>query len=179
MSLDTTRQNFSDEAEAALNSQINLELYASNSYFALAGQFENESSPLPGLAAYFAKQSEEEREHAQKLRRYLVSRGGTYAASSIECPPPRVDGEDAYGAESALRSALAMERQVNTSLLNLHKTAETHGDAQMCDFVESEFLEEQIESMYEISCLLQQLKLAGGGMGLLYFDQTVVKQLIR
>jgi ferritin heavy chain len=174
----SARQNFSQDAESALNAQINMELYASNTYFALAAHFENESSPLPGFAAYFEKQSHEEKEHAQKLRQYLVSRGGRYVAQSIECPDAlQFADDDPFGARAALRAALSLEQRVNESLLALHGVADRHKDAQLCDFVESEYLDEQVKSIYEISCLMKQLDSIDKGLGVLYFDQTFMKPL--
>lgn len=176
--MDSARQNFSQNAEDAINAQINLELYASHTYFALAGHFEAENTPLPGFASYFEKQSHEEREHAHKIRQYLVSRGGNYVAASVDCPDVlQCTEDDAFGASAALRMAFALEKRVNESLLSLHKIADESNDAQLCDFLESEFLEEQVESLYEISRLMSQMDLAAKGLGLLYFDQTFMKPL--
>lgn len=43
----------------------------------------------------------------------------------------------------AMQSALELEKNVNQALLDLHKTADSHGDAQMCDFIEANYLTEQ------------------------------------
>jgi ferritin heavy chain len=40
---------------------------------------------------------------------------------------------------------------VNQSLLELHKVASDKGDAQLCDFLESEFLKEQVEALKKVS----------------------------
>ena len=37
----------------------------------------------------------------------------------------------------AMQSALELEKHVNQALLDLHKIADSHGDAQMCDFIEA------------------------------------------
>jgi hypothetical protein len=39
---------------------------------------------------------------------------------------------------------------VNESLLGLHKVAGEKGDAHLCDFLESEFLNEQVESIKKV-----------------------------
>lgn len=44
----------------------------------------------------------------------------------------------------AMQSALELEKHVNQALLDLHKTADSHGDAQMCDFIEANYLTEQV-----------------------------------
>jgi hypothetical protein len=40
--------------------------------------------------------------------------------------------------------------KVNESLLGLHKVAGEKGDAHLCDFLESEFLNEQVESIKKV-----------------------------
>ena len=40
--------------------------------------------------------------------------------------------------------ALQLERDVNQSLLELHDLAEKNADAQFSDFIEGEFLKEQV-----------------------------------
>lgn len=69
------RQNFHVEAEAAINRQINLELYASYVYFSMYGFFDRDDVALQGFAKFFKKQSDEEREHAEKLIKYQNQRG--------------------------------------------------------------------------------------------------------
>lgn len=65
------RQNFHEECEAGINRQINMELKASYLYLAMSQHFDREDVALPGFKKFFAKASEEEREHAIKVsRRY-------------------------------------------------------------------------------------------------------------
>jgi ferritin len=40
--------------------------------------------------------------------------------------------------------------QVNESLLELHRVASDKGDGQFCDFLESHFLKEQVESIKKV-----------------------------
>ena len=69
--------------------------------------------------------------------------------------------------------ALDTERHVNEALLKLHKVAEKHNDAHFMDFLESEFLDEQVESIKKIGDYLRQLKRAGSGLGEYLFDQRL------
>jgi hypothetical protein len=41
--------------------------------------------------------------------------------------------------------------QVNESLLELHRVASDKGDGQFCDFLESHFLKEQVESIKKVN----------------------------
>uniref|UniRef100_A0A667XHL4 Ferritin n=1 Tax=Myripristis murdjan TaxID=586833 RepID=A0A667XHL4_9TELE len=70
------RQNFHQDCEAAINRQINLELYASYVYLSMAYYFERDDQALPNFAKFFHNQSHEEREHAEKLMKLQNQRGG-------------------------------------------------------------------------------------------------------
>ena len=44
----------------------------------------------------------------------------------------------------------------------------------MCDFIESEYLEEQVEAIKQVSDMLTQVKRCGGdGVGLWLFDKSL------
>lgn len=61
---------------------------------------------------------------------------------------------------------LISSTDVNKSLLNLHKVAEENNDPQLCDFIESEYLQEQVEAIKKIADLVTQLNRVGGdGLG--------------
>ncbi|XP_008055359.1 ferritin, mitochondrial-like, partial [Carlito syrichta] len=63
------RQNFHPDSEAAINRQINLELYASYVYLSMAYYFSRDDVALNNFARYFLRQAREETEHAEKLMR--------------------------------------------------------------------------------------------------------------
>merc|ERR1712147_156778 len=63
--------------------------------------------------------------------------------------------------QEALEDALSLERLVNQSLLDLHKVAEEVNDPHLQDFIEGEFLTEQVESIKEIGDLITQAKRCG------------------
>lgn len=59
-----------------------------------------------------------------------------------------------------------MNLDVNKSLLNLNKIADENNDPQLCDFITSGYLEEQVESVKKIADLVAQLNRIGGdGLG--------------
>lgn len=78
------RQNYHEDCEAAINKQINMELYASYVYLSMAGYFDRDDVALPGFKKYFNKSSDEEREHAQKFIKYQNMRGGRVVLAPIE-----------------------------------------------------------------------------------------------
>jgi ferritin heavy chain len=161
------RQNFAEEAEAGINKQINMELYASYVYLSMAYFFDRDDVALKGFHNFFKKCSDEEREHAQKFIVYQQMRGGRVVLKPIDKP-----ALDEWGnGLQAMEAALELEKTVNQSLLDLHKVADTNRDPQMCDFIESEFLKEQVEAIKELSGFITNLKRVGPGLGEYQFDK--------
>lgn len=166
------RQNFHDESEAAINKQINMELHASYVYLALAYQFDRHDVALKGFHKYFKDSSDEEREHAEKFMKYLNSRGGTIRLEPIQ-PPSKFDHKTGL---EAMRAALQLERDVNESLLNLHKLASERVDPHLTDFLEEEFLDEQVESMKKLGDFITNLERVGPGLGEFQFDKLTLHE---
>ncbi|KAK7872502.1 hypothetical protein R5R35_014290 [Gryllus longicercus] len=163
------RQNFEKECEDGINRQINMELYASYVYLSMAYYFDRDDIALPGLHSYFKKASNEEREHAMKLMLYLNKRGGRIVLTSINAPERNEWGT----AEDAMMAALDLEKKVNHSLLKLHKIATIHEDANLCDFLEAEYLQEQVDSIKEIANHLTNIRRVGEGLGIFMFDKEL------
>ena len=146
-----------------------MELHASYVYLSMATYFARDDVALPGFSKFFKHSSDEEREHAEKLMKYQNSRGGRVMLASL--PKPEQD-EWGSGLE-ALQSALVLERNVNQSLLELHAVGSTHNDAHLCDFIEGEFLDEQVDSIHKIGTMITRLKRAGPGLGEYLFDKEL------
>jgi len=163
------RQNFSETVEGAINDQINMELYASYAYQAMARHFERDDVALFGFAHFFSKQSDEERGHAEKIQKYLNLRGGRLVLKDIKAPPTHYET-----ALSGMEAALQLERDVNESLLAMHKLADEAHDAQFTDFLEGNFLNEQVESIKEISDFVTNLRRVGTGLGEYIFDKQTL-----
>jgi len=161
------RQNFHAEVEAGINKQINLEYYASYTYHSMATHFNRDDVALPGFAKYFEEQSKEERGHADKLMQYQNRRGGRVVLQDIKRP-----AKDEWGTGlDAMQAALELEKTVNQSLLDLHAIAATHNDAQFMDFLEGEYLKEQVEAIKSIGDHITQLKRVGPGLGEYMYDR--------
>ncbi|XP_065645043.1 soma ferritin isoform X2 [Hydra vulgaris] len=160
------RQNFHQESEDAINNQINMELYASYQYLSMAYYFDQDDVALDGYFKFFKHQSDEEREHAQKLMKYQNKRGGRIVLKDVQAPQFQVSTP-----MSALEAALELEKKVNESLLNVHAIAGKHNDPHLSDFIESEFLDEQVDSINEIAKLITNAKRCGDGLGTYQFDK--------
>ena len=147
----TRKAELPREEEQALNLQINLELQASYVYLSLHAYFARDDVALPGLAKFFLESSHEEREHAEKLIKYMTMRGGRFVPREVKTPETEFEDPEKGDALNAMETALSLEKAVNQSLLALQKTALDHGDAQMCDFIEGEFLKEQVEGIQKLA----------------------------
>lgn len=163
------RQNYHSESEASINKQINLELYAGYVYRSMAWYFDRDDVALKGIHEYMRESAKEETEHAEKLMKYQNRRGGRIVLQKIDKPD-----RDTWGtALDALQSALELEKTVNQSLLDLHKLAGSHNDAHLCDFIESEFLNEQVEGIKKLGDYITNLKRVGTGLGEFMFDKQL------
>ena len=73
----------------------------------------------------------------------------------------------------AVEASLDLEQTVHKSLLELHATADKHNDPQMTDFIEGEYLGEQVDAEKEISDLITKMKRVGDGVGLHIIDKEL------
>lgn len=162
---------WSVNCENALNRQINLEFHASYAYHYLFSHFNKNSIGLDNIANFFNKCSLEEREHAHKLIEYQNKRGGTVVFSGINIIDSSLLDDKTCTVES-FRLALQLEQKVYESLLSLHKIADSAGDPQFADFLEGEYLEEQINAIDELKRYISRLELIGdNGHGIWNFNQ--------
>ncbi len=124
---------------------------------------------LPGFSKLFSENSKEEREHAEKLMKYMNDRGGRVFLKEVSKPE-----KDEWGtAIDALQIALNLEKEVNQSLLNLHGLGSTNTDPHLCDFLETEYLQEQVKSIKYLSELITKCKRAGPGLGEYMIDREL------
>jgi len=153
-----------------ISNQIQMELKASHVYMAMAAYFGRDDVSYRGFAKFFMKASDEERDHAVKLINYLNLRGGYPKIKTVDAP----DRSEWSSPVQAVKDALATERLVNDALLDLHWDAQNKNDAHMQDFLESEFLNEQVDSIRELSGWLTVLRrLQNDPLGLHQFDEEL------
>lgn len=172
MATSRVRQNYHEECEAAVNKQINLELYSGYVYQSMHHYFCRDDIALPGFASFFKNSAAEEQHHAQKLMEYQNKRGGRIVLQDIKKP-----FKDEWGTGlDAMRDALELERQVNESLLKLHGLAEKHFDAHLDDWVEEEFLNEQVDAIKMLSDYITKLERCGPGIGEYLFDKEELQE---
>ena len=124
---------------------------------------------LKGFSKFFKKCSDEEREHAEKLMDFQNKRGGRIVLQDIKKP-----SKDEWGnGVDVMQAALELEKAVNKSLLDLHDVAAKHNDSHMQDFIEGNYLHEQVEGIKQLGDYVTNLKRLGTGHGEWHFDREL------
>jgi len=135
-----------------ISEQINREFAAGYEYQAMASYFARDDVAWPGLSKLFYTMAEEERSHGQGLMNYMNQRGGRVELTPIA--PPAQYKFNLWGPVEAMRHALAMEREMNDDLLDLHTAAE--GDPHLQNHLEEELLVEQVNAISKLSFYVTQ-----------------------
>lgn len=156
----------SDKLNQAMNAQVGSELGASNQYLQIAAYFQREF--LPELAAFFHRQSDEERAHALKFVHYIVEAGGALAVPEIPEPPHQIESAEA-AAKMALDWELAVTKQIN-SLIDMAIQENDHIAQQFLRW----FADEQLEEVATMDELLGVIRRAGDQ--LLFVEQYIARR---
>lgn len=132
------------QCEVLIQKQVNEEMHASLVYANMAAHFDHNSVGRKGFTKFFSENSVEEREHAHKFIDYLNRRGARFTTFDIKMPTKYMWN----GALEAFRDALNLEKHVNNKLYHLHDVAASHcQDQHLMDFIEENYLDEQVESI--------------------------------
>ncbi|NP_001395793.1 ferritin light chain 1-like 1 [Rattus norvegicus] len=162
------RQNYSTEVEAAVNRLVNLHLRASYTYLSLGFFFDRDDVALEGVGHFFGELAEEKREGAEHLLKLQNERGGRALFQDVQKP-----SQDEWGKTlEAMEAALALEKNLNQALLDLHALGSAHTDPHLCDFLESHFLDKEVKLIKKMGNHLTNLRRVAG----LQPEQTGVAQ---
>jgi ferritin len=143
----------SEKMNKALNEQVTNELSAAHKYLGMVYAFD--AMGLKIFGKRFAKQSEEEREHALKIAKYIQDAGGNVMVGALDKPRG-----DYKSAKSIVEAALESEESVTRQIHALVALAEKENDYATRNFLEW-FIEEQVEEVADMRELLQWVKMAG------------------
>ena len=148
------------KVEAALNNQINAELYSAYLYLSMNSYFL--SINLTGFANWMRIQALEEMTHADKFYRYVNERGGRVTLMPIDGPPgewssPLAVFEDVYRHEQKVTAMIH-------SLVDLAIEEKDHATSSMLHW----FVDEQVEEEANAQSIVAQLKLIGKNTGGLF-----------
>lgn len=150
----------SKEIEAALNDQMNFEMFSANIYLAMAAYFD--SMNLGGFAQWMKIQYQEEMVHAMKFYGYINERGGRVEFSALDAPPLEWDSP-----EAAFQNALGHERIVSGRINDLVTLSQEQKDHASSNFLQW-FVSEQVEEEASADGVLQKLRLMAGAPGAMF-----------
>lgn len=139
----------------AINGQIGMEFGAMLQYTAISAYFAGETLPL--LAAHFARQAEEEKEHAHKFVKFVLDVGGKVVIPGIGAP----QGHFKF-AEEAVKLSLEQEIKVTRAINDIVGMAKEERDFITDNFLQW-FVEEQLEEVSSMQDLLNIVQRAGEG----------------
>lgn len=137
----------------AINAQIGREFGASMQYLQIAAYFD--AAALDQAAKLFFEQSDEERDHAMKLLKYVLEAGGELHIPPIEAPKSSFSS-----AEEAVGAALRWELDVTDQINNLMSIAISENDYLGRHFLDW-FVNEQLEEVSKMDKLLRVVKGVG------------------
>ncbi|XP_054422286.1 ferritin heavy chain-like [Pteronotus mesoamericanus] len=167
--------NCHQDSQAAVNCQINLELYASYVYLSTSYYFDGGDVALQNFGKYFLHQSHEERDHAEKLMKLQNYRGGQIFLQDIKTP-------DRDGWESGLNAmacALHLGKKCESVTTGLSQTGTDKNVPRLCDFIETHSLDEQAKSVKALGDHVASLRRLGApesGMAVDPFDKHALSK---
>ena len=160
----------SDKLCAALNKQINAEMYSSYLYLSMSAWFETKS--LAGFANWMRVQAEEETFHAMKMFDYVHERGGKVLLEAIEQPESEWESP-----LSAIKAVLKHEEYVTSLINDLVDVAMEVRDHAGTYFLQW-YVEEQVEEEANVGTLLDRMKMiADDSAGMFALDMEMAKRV--
>jgi ferritin len=155
-----------EKMEAALNGQINAELYSAYLYLSMEAFFHSKS--LKGFARWMRVQALEEMTHADRIAAHVISRGGRVTLDSIGRP-----GSSWKSPADVFEHVLAHERKVTSLIHELVELAALRKDHAALTILQW-FVTEQVEEEASAQEILEQLAMvAEDGRGLLMLDREL------
>ncbi len=137
----------------ALHDQIQCEFQAAYFYLATSAGFDVQS--YPGFGSWMRSQAQEEVEHAMRLVRYVVERGGSVVLKAID----KVEG-DFGGPQEVFAAALEHERAVTARIHALFDLAGKEHDL-ATQIMLQWFINEQVEEEATAEEIVDRLARAG------------------
>ncbi len=140
----------SDELAEALNDQLKTELEASAMYLGMGAYLRAEN--WNGFAQFVEEQSEEEREHAMRIYKFLDEVGKEIEIPAVDRPQNRYES-----VEEVFETALEAEENNTASFHDLQEIADEHNDNAAQSLLQW-FHDEQVEEENHIEEVLIPLR---------------------
>lgn len=162
------RTSLKEEIEILLNNQIKMEAEASAKYLAMGSWCDRNG--FKHSAAYFIRQSEEERSHMMKIFQYILSVGGTAISPEVSA----VNQEFATFRsvfDIALQSEINVTQSINR-IVTASRTVEDYATESMLQW----FVKEQVEEEDNARRALELFDVIGeDGTGRYTIDKAIGK----
>ncbi|GAA4441768.1 ferritin [Ravibacter arvi] len=162
------RTSLKEQIEILLNNQVKMEAEASAKYLAMASWCERNG--YRNSAAYFLRQSDEERTHMLKIFNYLLTVGGTAISPSIS------EVEQEYPSfravfELALQGEIAVTQSINR-IVTASRAEEDYATEHFLQW----FVNEQVEEEDNARRALELFDVIGeDGTGRYHIDKAIGK----
>lgn len=169
---EASRFKYHKEIEDAINKQITSEFSAAFSYLTIGCYFGRTNVGLLGTQQFYRRMYCEEVEHALGLIKYQELRGG-----HVDLKEVNVGHCDNCTIQKSLKVALCMEKGVCEQLFRLLKLAQKHNDVRTEDFITSEYIPVQLQSLRNIGNLLTNAtRMAESGLSQYMLDKEISTQ---
>ena len=144
----------------ALNEQMNAEYYSAYLYLGMAAYAEH--AGFKGTAHWLLRQAHEEREHAEKIFKFILERGDVPALADIKATPPEYKS-----LEDVFKKVAAHERHVTDLIDAAASLALDERDHATYSFLKW-FVDEQVEEVSTADEILGKFTAAGSHPGFLF-----------
>lgn len=156
----------SEKMQAALNEQLNKELFAYYLYLSMSAHFETVN--LSGFAAWLRAQSQEENMHAMKFFDFILHVGGNVKLQKIDAPKTSWKSP-----EEAFADVFEHEKSVTKSINEIVNLAIAEKDHASNNFLQW-FVSEQVEEEATASKIYEKVKMIGENKnGLFLLDREL------
>lgn len=160
----------SKKVEAAINAQINAEMWSAYLYLSMAAYCHEQGNA--GMANWFSIQFKEEQDHARIFFNYVVSRGGRVVLSPIDAVPTEWDSLLA-----AFEHTYEHEQKVTSLINNLYSVAFEEKDVATQSMLKW-FIDEQVEEEENAVEIINKLKMIkDNGYGLYMIDKELASRV--
>ncbi len=156
----------SEKLEAALNAQINAELWSAYLYLSMSAYFAADGKP--GFSNWFKIQFKEEQDHAMKFFNYVVERGGKVELKAID--KVTLSWKSPLAAfEDTLKHEQEVTAMIN-NLVSLAKEEQDYATESMLRW----FVDEQVEEEATAQGYIDALKMINdNGFGVYTLDKEL------
>ena len=156
-----------ERLQKAINDQITAEMWSSQLYLQMS--YFLKSQGWDGFAHWMKMHSDEEKEHADRMAEFLISRGGQVKLQMINLVP------EGWGSVlEVFEHSLEQEKMVSKMIDKIVLHAIEEQDFATENFFRT-FVDEQVEEEELFGGIVDRLKL-GGDAGLLFLDAQLGKR---